>query len=577
MAALLIGCSTQPSTPGEKTPIHDSSSAGVSPFAGLGRSGESSPSSASIDLEHVPRFTDQAHQSGLDYQYVNGARGKSIMVETVGGGCGMLDYDGDHHWDFYFAQGGDPTKPAGSDQPTDRLFRNLGQGSIVDVTQWTGIRDTYYGQGVAVGDFDSDGFDDIYVTNVGRNSLFHNLGDGTFVEVADAAGVADQRWGTSSAWADIDLDGDLDLYLCNYVQYDPFHPLDCRNEQGEPRICHPRDVEYWPDECFINQGDGIFAPESQKRGLYGDGNKALGVVVADFNNDGFPDIYVANDTMPNFLFVNNGDATFRERARLLGCAVDRNGSHQASMGLGVADYDNNGYLDVYSTHFYSESNTLYANLGPPGFKDVTGLEGLHEPTLQLLGFGTVMADFNLDGQMDAFVTNGHVENYAENPVYRMKPQVFTYAERRWYECSQQAGEFFSQKLVGRGVTSCDYDNDGDLDLVVVHHLTPIALLRNDASDGHWLKMRFIGQESNRRGIGVRVTLRAGEHTYLQELCGGTSYLASHEPILVFGLGPWNGPVTAQVHWPNGTSQTLDNLDVDQSIVIEEPRPDRLGE
>jgi hypothetical protein len=571
-AIVAAGCSSK-HAPSGKTPPSPPATAAPSPFVIAAKGSAATRSSQpppTRDVGRLPRFVDVAAETGLRYEYVNGARGESIMVETVGGGCGMLDYDGDHHRDFYLTQGGDPTRSAGSDQPTDRLFRNLGQGQIVDVTPWVAIEETYYGQGVAIGDFDDDGFDDVYVTNVGRNALFHNQGDGTFVEVTESAGVGDRRWSTSAAWADITGDGLLDLYVCNYVQYDPLHPLDCRNEQGKRRICHPRDVEHWPDECFINQGDGTFTAEAQQRGLYGEGNKGLGVVVADFNNDRFPDIYVANDTTPNFLFHNNGDATFREEASLRGCAVDRNGARQASMGLGVADFDNNGYLDIYSTHFYGESNTLYANLGEQGFKDVTGIEGLHEPTLQFLGFGTNMADFNLDGHMDVFVTNGHVENNPENLVYKMEPQLFTYAGSRWTECSQQAGEFFAQKLVGRGVASCDYDDDGDLDLVVVHHLTPTALLRNDARHGHWLKMRFIGTASNRRGIGVRVTLRAGDKSYMQELCGGTSYLASNEPILVFGLGQENGPVTAHVRWPSGVTQTLENLDVDQSIVVEEP-------
>ncbi len=577
LAVLLMsaGCTGRPvdsvETPPEKLVVETSRS----PFADLmSRSGTSAPSrsAVSVDMEHLPRFVDVAQESGVQFQYDNGARGESIMVEASGGGCGVMDYDGDHRWDFYFCQGGDSTRPNAEKQPIDRLFHNRGDGQFVDVTEWIGIRETVYGQGVAIGDFDDDGFDDIYVTNVGRNVLYRNQGDGTFVEVTDEASVGDRRWSTSAAWADIDLDGDLDLYVCNYLQYDPLHPIDCRNPRGQPSICHPRTIDHWPDECFMNQGDGTFTAEAQQRGLYGEGNKGLGVAVADYNDDGLPDIYVANDTTPNFLFVNQGKATYRDMADLWGCAVNRAGSSQASMGIAVADYDNNGYLDIYVTHFYGESNTLYANLGTTrGFRDVTGTEGLHEPTLFYLGFGTIMADFNLDGRMDVFVANGDVENKTGNPTYKMKPQLLTHAGGRWVECGLQAGAYFSQKLVGRGVASCDYDDDNDLDLVVVQHTSPAALLRNESRDGHWLKMRFIGSGSNRRGIGVRVTLQAGETSYLQELCGGTSYVSTNEPMLLFGLGQWEKPVSVHIRWPSGITQTMQAVDVDQSLVVEEPR------
>jgi hypothetical protein len=395
----------------------------------------------------------------LEHVYRNGEAGGSLMVEAIGGGVGWLDYDRDGLWDLYFNQGGDPAAADRTHQPFDRIFRRLppsAGGRFVDVTAACRIYETGYGQGVAVGDFDDDGFDDVYVTNVGANTLYRNLGDGTFVDSTAAAGVGDERWSSSAAWADLDGDGDLDLYVCNYVRYDPFHPMDCRNVKGEPRICHPRDVEHWPDECYENLGDGSFRPVAEAWGLFGPGNKALGVAVADFTNDGLPDIYVANDTTPNFLFVNegkgaDGEMQFRESATLLGCAVDRNGMAQASMGLAVGDYDDNGWLDVYSTHFYDESNTLYRNLGASGFEDVTGLVGLHEPTLPRLGFGTAMADFNADGRQELLIANGHVENYPGSPLLKMKAQLFSFNGQRFKDCSTVAGPYFEEKLVGRGV------------------------------------------------------------------------------------------------------------------------------
>ena len=540
------------------------------PVRSEGKSGDESVS--------CPRFEDVSAARGLAHVYRNGEAGGSLMVEAIGGGVGWLDYDRDGLWDLYFNQGGDPAVVDRTDQPFDRLFRRLppsAGGRFVDVTEACGIHETGYGQGVAVGDFDDDGFDDVYVTNVGANTLYRNLGDGTFVDSTAAAGVGDERWSSSAAWADLDGDGDLDLYVCNYVRYDPFHPMDCRNVKGEPRICHPRDVEHWPDECYQNLGDGSFRPVAEAWGLFGPGNKALGVAVADFTNDGLPDIYVANDTTPNFLFVNEGRGAdggmkFRESATLLGCAVDRNGMAQASMGLAVGDYDDNGWLDVYSTHFYDESNTLYSNLGASGFEDVTGLVGLHEPTLPRLGFGTAMADFNADGRQDLIIANGHVENYPGNPLLKMKAQLFSFNGQRFKDCSSAAGPYFEEKLVGRGVALADSDGDGDLDVAIAHQNTPAALLENRSEAGHWLTFQFIGERSNRRGIGARVTVTSGDRTWIRELCGGSSYASTHQPLLAVGLGDRGNPCTVEVRWPSGATQRLEGAAVDQALVLREP-------
>jgi hypothetical protein len=503
-----------------------------------------------------PTLTDVHAARGVVHAYGNGERGRSLMVEAIGGGAGWLDFDRDRRPDLYLNQGGDPTAADRSGQPLDRIFRNLGPAGFEDVTAGSRVVEQGYGQGVAVGDLDNDGFDDVYVTNVGGNTLLENMGDGTFLDVTAAAGVADGRWSSSAAWADLDLDGDLDLYVCNYLVYDPAHPIDCRDKRGEPRICHPRDIEPWPDECYVNEGDGSFRPAARELGLHGPGNKALGVAVADFTNDGLPDVYVANDTTANFLFVARGDGTFRESALALGCAVDRDGHTQASMGLAVGDYDGNGWLDVYSTHFHGESNTLYRNLGPAGFEDVTGLVGLHEPTLGFLGFGAVLADFDRDGLPELLVANGHIENYPGNPLLRMTPQLFSWRLPRWRECGPAAGPFFAEKQVGRGVAVADYDTDGVLDAVVVHQNAPAALLENQASSGDWLAVRCIGIRSNRRGIGCRVTVRRGDRVWMQEIVGGSSYASTHEPLLVFGLGEPAGDCEVTVRWPGGGVQQL---------------------
>lgn len=524
-----------------------------------------------VGPDTCPTLVDVHASRGLGHVYENGERGNSLMVEAIGGGAGWLDYDRDGRPDLYLNQGGDPTARDRGGQPLDRLFRNAGSAGFADVTEPARIVERGYGQGVAVGDYDDDGFDDVYVTNVGGNTLWRNLGDGTFTEVTAAAGVADGRWSSSAAWADLDLDGDLDLYVCNYLVYDPLDPLECRDKRGEPRICHPRDMEPWPDECYLNRGDGGFEPAARRLGLFGPGNKALGVAVADFTDDGRPDIYVANDTTANFLFVGREDGTFRESALALGCAVDRDGHTQASMGLAVGDYDGDGRLDIYSTHFHGESNTLYRNLGPAGFEDVTALVGLHEPTLPFLGFGAALADFDRDCLPELLVANGHIENYPGNPLLRMTPQLFSWRPPRWRECGAAAGSFFREKQVGRGVALADYDADGDLDAVVVHQNAPAALLENRAESGAWMAVRCVGTRSNRRGIGCRVTVNSGGRTWMQEIVGGSSYASTHEPLLVFGLGKDPSPCDVTVRWPGGGTQSLRGVATGQSLTVVEDR------
>ncbi|HVW02550.1 MAG TPA: FG-GAP-like repeat-containing protein, partial [Planctomycetaceae bacterium] len=450
-------------------------------------------------LTTFPRFEEVASQAGLEFTYTNGASGRVLMVEATGGGAGWLDFDSDGWLDVYFCQGGDPASESRESEPVDQLFRQVEPGRFVSVTAAATVAEHQYGQGVAVADFDDDGFDDIYVTNVGQNTLLRNQGDGTYLDVTPEAGVAGKLWSTSAAWGDLDGDGDLDLYVCNYVDYDPYHPILCGTRE-KPGTCHPMHVNAVPDACYFNVGDGTFLDESQSRGMHGEGNKALGVVISDLNQDGRLDVYVANDTTPNFLFVNQGKGQFEELAQQLGCAVSRDGHAQASMGVAFGDYDRDGWLDLYCTHFTKESNTLYRNLGSTGFQDVTGLVGLHAPTLDFLGFGTIMADFNQDGHADIFVTNGHVDDWRQKgDALEMKPQLFSFDQPRFVEASEAAGEYFAGKWIGRGVACGDFDNDGDWDLAVVHQNSPVALLRNDSDRGNWLKLRCVAA-GNRRGV-----------------------------------------------------------------------------
>ncbi|MHB8970892.1 MAG: CRTAC1 family protein [Pirellulaceae bacterium] len=566
------GKTDQPSQPDASLPLV------VAPRAPA----EGSPAKAPV---RTSRFRDVHQEAHLEHVYENGERGRVLLMETTGGGAGWLDYDADGKWDLYLNQGGDATADAGTVQPLDRLFRNLGDGNFQDVTAGAGIVEPRYSQGVAVGDFDNDGFDDVYVTNLGRNTLLHNQGDGTFQDVTEQAKVGDERWSTSAAWADLDLDGDLDLYVCNYCIYDPDNPIVSRSTKGEPRIVHPGSIPPWPDECYINLGDGTFSAEATSRGLAEASGRGLGVAVADLNKDGWPDIFVTNDTTMNFCFINQGQGQFVESAAILGCATDANGNQMANMGVAVNDLDANGFQDLYVTHFHMEADSLYLNYGPGGFRDESSITGLVPLTMDRLAFGAVMADFNQDGALEVMTACGHIENSPGFPLYRMAPQFLAFDGHRWRDDSQQAGEYFRGKYVGRAVAAGDYDEDGDWDLVVAHENDPAALLRNESERGHWLKFFFRCQESNRRGIGSRLEVRCGDVTLTQELCGGTSYAATHQAALIFGLGEERGPWEVTIRWPSGRTQTLQEVAVDQTLVLEEsqarpvaaraPRPENV--
>jgi enediyne biosynthesis protein E4 len=509
---------------------------------------------------------------GLKHIFITDGRGEQLAVETLGGGCGWIDYDRDGAWDLVLNQGGQPDAKDRRQAPIDELSRQW-DGRFVSVARQARFTDADFSQAVAIGDFDDDGFQDIYICNVFENTLWMNQGDGTFIEVAASGGVNDRRWSSSAAWADLNADGLLDLYVCNYLQYDPTNPKDCRDPQGRKTLCNPASLPPWPNACFINQGDGRFIDETSQRGLASPPARSLGIAVVDLNGDDLPDIYVANDTDDNHLFINRGDGTFDENAVLLGCATDYLGVRQGSMGIAVNDFDDNGYQDLYVTHYFNESNTLYVNLGKHGFQDSTNILGLHLPTLPLLGFGTVMQDLDHRGRMQLFVANGHVIRAPHEPEERMPAQIFQFERRRngtWVDIGRSSGDYFQKKFLGRGVATADFDGDGDLDLLVLNLDDPASLLRNESQRGNWINFSFLGRSSNRFGIGVRVEL-SGVQRRVQQLCGGTSFAATHQPLLSFGLGEETGPIDAVVVWPSGVRQQLTGLLINDHYRVEEPR------
>lgn len=519
----------------------------------------------------APRLVDRHAELGLDFTYDNGASGKALMVESTGGGGGWIDFDRDGWPDLYLVQGGDPLAET-PHADGDRIVRNIEGRLFADVTEFARPLDHGYGQGLAVGDFDNDGFEDLLITNVGKDALWKNQGDGTFRDITDGTGTGDPRWGASAAWFDLDLDGDLDLFVCNYLQYDVRNPVACRRSDGAPAICHPESIDAEQSDCYENLGDGSFRKVAREWGLLAPNGKSLGVAIADFNGDGLPDVFVSNDTTANHMFVGDAQRRFSERAVALGCAYNSLGLYQANMGIACNDYDQNGFLDLYVTTFTDDSNTLFANLGSAGFRDVTRVEGLHAPTIETLGFGTVMQDFNADGHMDLFNANGHIDDWRDKgDLWKMRPELLSYVGPNWtLHSPAQAGAFFDQEHLGRAVSTADFDRDGDIDLLVVFQDRPAALLVNESDRGNWLQVECPGLRSNRRGIGAKVTVVQGAKTWTQQLTGGTSYCAAHEPLLTVGLGPSAEPCTVTVEWPgNAQPLTRPSVAANQRIQIRE--------
>ncbi|MFK7736467.1 MAG: CRTAC1 family protein [Pirellulaceae bacterium] len=538
-------------------------------------------------------LTEVQKELGISHTYLNGAEGKAMISETIGGGCGWLDFDLDGYPDLFLNQAGSFATSDLPNQPLDTLWWNrpatpgLASG-FEDVTTDCRIADPYYSQGVAIADFDNDGFDDVYITNLGTNTLWKNCGDGTFLDATSTASVGDSRWGTSAAWHDLDNDGDLDLYVCNYCLYNPLAPQACLDREGRPTLCNPAELEPQEDAIFRNAGDGTFYDFADAFTRIGKAGRSLGVVAADFTNDGSPDIYVANDTTDNFLFVNDGTGQFSDEATLRGCAVDRAGGPQGSMGLAVADVDQNGFLDIYSTHFFEESNTLYANFGDLGFRDQTALVGLHQPTLDFLGFGAAFVDLNHDSLLEVMICNGHVDHSERATDPRMQPQLFTQtSSNRWTDASAAAGPFFENKTMARGLAIADYDRDGDIDLAIVSENSESSLLRNDstAPDSSWIQIQLIGTKSNRNATGTRMKLfptapasASSRETPASsqkpasistELVGGSSFASSHQRVLHTGFRGNPREVTVQIQWPAGEKQTL-TLGTNQIHVLTEP-------
>ncbi|HYX42903.1 MAG TPA: CRTAC1 family protein, partial [Pyrinomonadaceae bacterium] len=485
-------------------------------------------------------FVDVTKAAGLKWGFTTLAPGNRYIIETMGGGGGFVDYNNDGLLDIYLVCYTQTPQADSSMKLRDALYRNNGDGTFTDVTERAGIANSMWGMGLAVGDYDNDGWPDLYVTGYGASKLYRNNHDGTFTDVTEKAGVNNKQWGASAAFFDYDNDGYLDLYVANYLKFDPDGRVPCEFFAGRP-YCHIAQFKGSPPVLYHNNGDGTFMDVSARAGIGKESGKGLGVVALDYNNDGRMDIYQANDNDPNFLLRNNGDGTFTEVALEADAALDPDGNVRGGMGVDADDLDGDGRLDIFVTNFSGQTNALYRNAGDGTFTEETYPLGLGRISISLSGFGTKFFDYDNDGTDDLFVLNGHpfepINKVFSDVTYAEPPFLFTRAGKTFRDVAAEHGAALKKFYLGRGLAVGDYDNDGDPDLLLLNAGAPPVLLRNDGGNrNHWLGVRLIGTKSNRDGVGARVTITVNGARKSKYILGGTSYLSASDLRLLFGLG-----------------------------------------
>ncbi len=522
-------------------------------------------------------FTDVTKQAGINWQNVTGATPEKYLIETMGGGGGFLDYNGDGRLDIFLVQSGCHKFSANCKAGKNALYRQNADGTFTDVAEATGVANSgVYGMGVAVADFDNDGRPDIYVTGFPHNVLYHNNGDGTFTDVTEKAGVAGAGWGTSAAFFDYNHDGLPDLYVGRYMDWDYSKNLYCGEKRpGYRSYCHPDEFKCLGSLLFRNNGDGTFTDASEKSGIGKACGKALGVVAFDFDGDGWQDLFVANDAVPNFLFRNNHDGTFTETALLAEVALGYSGKPQSGMGTDSADLDGDGWPGLFVTNIDHEPNNLFHNNGDGTFTDITVEEGMGTVALGTSGFGTRFLDFDNDGKLDLVVLNGHVLDniafYHEGVAFAERPFLLHNTGTRFEEVGALHGPAFQKTYVGRALATGDFDNDGDTDFLWVINGGPPVLLRNDGGNGNaWIGFDLRGTVSGRDAFGAVVTVTAAGRRLVRERVGGASYLAAHDPRILFGLGDAKKVDKVGVRWPSGATSVLENVPTGQYLRVEEP-------
>jgi enediyne biosynthesis protein E4 len=520
-----------------------------------------------IAFEEVPSKT-----SGITWTHNNAHSSDRHLPETVGAGCAFLDYDNDGWMDIYLVNSGPsdffvPTSPL-----NNALYRNNHDGTFTDVTEKAGVAGNTFGMGVAAGDYDGDGWMDIYVTSYGRNILYHNNANGTFTDVTDKAGVAVRGWSTSAVWFDYDNDGKLDLFVSSFVYYDKTLNVLCTDDINRRYYCIPRYYKPTPSYLFHNNGNGTFTDVSKQAGIAGSPGKSFGVVATDVNNDGRMDLFVANDTMPNFLFVNKGDGKFEEDALAAGVGFSATGKARSGMGVDACDYDGDGWQDLFVANIEQEFFSLYHNQKDLSFTDEPGEIG---PASQFLsGWGLRFFDYDNDGMPDLFLVNGHPDDFIEmrNPrvTYRESPLLFRNTGKGFENVSGKSGPIFGKRISGRGMATGDFDNDGDLDVLISNNGEPPLLLRNQGGNrNNWIGLQLVSRQSNPAAIGAMISWGVGSQKRSRLKTGGGSYLSTHDPREVLGLGSATNVDFVEIRWPSGTVDRLSRPPINRYLRVVE--------
>jgi len=538
---------------------------------------------ASQQLAPLPVFLDVTAKSGITFQLLSSRTPQKYLIETMPGGVAMLDYDGDGRQDLFFVNGArlqDPMPAGAAPDKSDpkfwnRLYHNNGDGTFTDVTEKAGLRGHSYGMGVAVGDYDNDGRPDIYVTNFGRNILYHNNGDGTFTDVTEKAGVAGGGWSASALFVDYDRDGHLDLLVTRYLDWDFARNMPCgAPETGHPAYCHPDVFKSATHILYHNNGDGTFTDVSAKSGIAATPGRGLGSAFNDYDQDGWPDLLVANDAIAEQMFHNNRDGTFTEVGMQAGLAYDEDGQAFSGMGVAFEDYDNDGWPDIFIGDLANQKYALFHNV-KGAFQYVSGLTGVAGITMPHSGWGTGLIDYDNDGWKDLFVAQSHVmdniEHFQGNVRYLESLLLLRNVAGRFEDVSAQSGEPFRTLQAARGAAFGDLDNDGQIDVVVSCLDGKPMLLRNQGSPNHWLTIDTVGTASNRDGIGARLHLvgESGASQYATVTTGG-SYFSASDKRVHFGLGGDRTVRSLEIAWPSGIVQKLDNPAVDRILTVREP-------
>ncbi len=513
-----------------------------------------------------PKFLDVTKDSKLWFRHTFGAKQLENILMTTGSGCALFDYDNDGWLDAFLVNGtylDDKGKPSKEKQGHHALFRNKKDGTFENVSKASGITAVSFGQGCACGDFDGDGFTDLYITNYGQNLLYRNQGDGTFKDVTKQSGTGDARWGGGAVFFDYDGDGDLDLYVANYVKYTPgmkgVHASSHSKRKGFRFFPGPRDYEAEDDVLFRNDGNGKFTNATKEVGLLS-GGKGLTVVACDLDNDGDQDLFVANDATENFLYRNDG-GKFVDIALEAGVAYDPDGAETAAMGVDIADANQDGLPDLYVTNMIFEFNNMYMNQGNMEFKDMTRAIGLDKDNYRHVGWATRFADFNNDGHLDCFVANGHVVDYVEgfsqSITYPQQNMLFVGNSKGQYRnVANDSGKCFTKKRVSRGGAFGDIDNDGDIDILVANSGSRARLLRNELpKNDHWIAIKLRGTAPNTHAIGAKVSLKIGDQSFRSQVRFSSSYLSSSDPTLHYGLSSKAKRGVVEIQWPDGENST----------------------